>query len=135
MQVACGHLSLKDVKGEISNIYDKSPDAARVLIRAVMYRTQQSPLFKFALGAGETLTKMALWPLLESKSDIKSLAHITDGLQGNMNTAVKQLEEFAKYLPAGDTPTIKILIDDFKTSVSSFDDMNKIHMLTSELPV
>ena len=65
MQVAIGHISLNDVTGEIANIYNKSPEAARELIWAMIYRTQHSPIFQFALNSAETLGKAALWPLIE----------------------------------------------------------------------
>lgn len=73
MRVACGSMSMKDVKGEMAKLYDKSPDAARTLIWAIMYRTQHSPIFKFAANTGTLMAKATLWPLLEAKSDISAL--------------------------------------------------------------
>lgn len=81
MKLAFGSISMNDIESELKKVYDKSPDAAKTLIWAIMYRTQHSPIFKFAANTAEFLAKSALWPMLEAKGDIKSLQHITDGIQ------------------------------------------------------
>lgn len=105
---------MKDVADNIAHVYNKSPDAARELIWAMIYRTQHSPIFQFAMNTGETLAKAALWPLVESKKDAQSLKNILDGYHGHMTSAVENMEKFVKYLPPGDTPYLQSLISDFK---------------------
>ena len=128
-----GSISIKNIESELKRVYDKSPDAGKMLIRAMMYRTSHSPLFKFALNSAELMAKATLWPLIESKEDIKSLSHITDGIKGNMNTAVKELEEFVKYLPEGETKFIKDIIVDFKKELAAFEEINHINTIYREV--
>jgi len=132
MKVACGKISLQDIGGELKHVYDKSPEAAQSLIWAIMYRTQHSPLFKFAANTAELMAKAALRPILEAKDDLKSLHHISDGFHGHMSTAVAEMEEFCKYLPDGDSQRIKDLVKLFKTEVETFREVNNINLLLKE---
>lgn len=57
----------------MARLYDKSPDEAKQLLFALIYRGQHSPIFKLMLNTGEWLAKLPMFFLADMNDSVKSL--------------------------------------------------------------
>lgn len=126
-------VSMDEISDKMWTLYEESPEEAKYILFALMYRSTNSIFFKWISNVGAYITKMALWPLVESTDDIRSLSVTMDGYKANLDETIKNLEKMTKSLPAGERWILADYITEIKRTTETLNTQNKINKILSWL--
>lgn len=92
-------ITWKEMWEELGAIYDKTPDQAKVVLAALVYKTQQNPFFKVMLNMAEQATYILTTALVDWWGKVRNVAkNLADVYNKNISTAMWNMEDLLRNL-------------------------------------